>query len=503
MSPYLDWRRSEYLQPELFTPGNLCNPRSPGVAAVPRLAKEISETALRRMLGDKNRVQRTVVSLGNPRGLCVRLNPGKQGSAPCYLTYRLEPNGPVQWLPLGTYPETSLEALRDAATDALKQKREGKDPRFEVSLARKRQTEATKKAKTAPTMKDACALYSSYSSDRTNVKESTQEWADGLINRAILPYWGERLVSEITKKEVSAWHKSPEMVQTPSQADAALRILSKIFNLACEEDWRTDNPASKLPKLVRGSEKVRERILSKVERRALERTLRAMEAENATKAERVQEPTATRGIEPAAAGAIRVMLLSAMRLQECLTLRWDELPSDWECDEPDSTPGWIRKDDHKSVRRSGAKFIAITPQLKAILKAQPRRKGSPWIFPSPITPKPGKELGHFVGLQKVWERVKKRLTEDEKALVLAKKKKAVDVVNIEDVHLHDLRRTALSVTFGNQGQTLEALAKVAGHASISTTEKIYAHIEREKLRIASELIATEIAADMMLEGDLT
>lgn len=468
---------------------------------MPKLAKEVSETALRRLMGDGKREKRTVVSLGNPRGLCIRLNPGKQGSAPCYLTYRLESNGSVHWLPLGNYPDLSLEALRDAASEALKKKREGKDPRYEIAQERKRQAEATKKAKAAPTMKDACALYISYASDRSNVKESTAKWAEALINRMILPYWGERLVSEITKKEVTSWHKSPELRETPSQADAALRVLSKIFNLACEEDWRTDNPAQKLKKLVRGADKVRERTLSKAERRVLERTLRAMEAENAEKAKKAQDPKAKRGIEPAAAGAIRVLLLTAMRLQECLTLRWDEFSPGWDSEEDGAEPGWISKADHKSSRRAGAKLIAITPQLQKVIKQLPRRKGSPWVFPSPVTPKPDEELGHFIGLQKVWERVKERVTKDEEALVLAKKKRANEVINIEDVHLHDLRRTALSITYGNEGQSIEALSKVAGHASTTTTEKVYAHVELEKLRAASEMIAIEIAADMNVEGE--
>jgi integrase len=333
------------------------------------------------------------------------------------------------------------------------------------------------------------------------VKESTAKWAEALINRMILPYWGDRLVSEITKKEVTSWHKSPELRGTPSQADAALRVLSKIFNLSCEEDWRTDNPAQKLQKLVRGADKVRERTLCKAERKVLERTLRAMEAENASKAENAQDPKAKRGIEPVAAAAIRVLLLTAMRLQECLTLRWDEFSPGWDSEEEGAEPGWISKADHKSSRRAGAKSIAITPQLREVLNKLPRRKGSPWVFPSPLTPKHDKELGHFIGLQKVWERVKERVTKDEEALVLAKKKRANEAINIKDVHLHDLRRTALSITYGDEGQSIEALSKVAGHASTTTTERVYAHVGLEKQRAASEMIAIEIAADMNLGGE--
>ena len=455
---------------------------------MPRLAKEVSETGLRRLLADSKREKTKVVTLGNPRGFCVRLNPGKQTSAACYFTYRMAKGEPFQWMPLGNYPDLSLEELREAAAAALKMKKDGKDPRHETAEERKRQAEATKKAKAAPTMKDACDLYLAYAADRANVKASTESWAKAVITRLILPEWGERLVAEVTKKEVNAWHKSPALRETPSQADAALRVLSKVFNLAIEEDWRTDNPATRLPKLVRGAAKVRERILNKAERKVLERTLRSLEAEQA--------------IEPAAAGAIRVLLLSAMRLQECLSLRWDEITWDEPITDPESGEvqevftGWIRKEDHKSSRRSGTKLVAITPQLGKILRGQPTRKGSPWVFPSPLTPEPEKELGHFTGLQKVWERLRERVTKDEAALVADKKKKQSEAVNIEDVHLHDLRRTALSVTFGNEGQSIEALAKVAGHASTRTTEKIYAHVELEKLRTAAEKIATEIAEDM-------
>lgn len=455
---------------------------------MPRLAKEVSETGLRRLLADGKREVRTVVTLGNPRGLCVRLNPGKQSSAACYYTYRMAKGEPFQWMPLGSYPDMSLEELRAAAAEALKLKRDGKDPRHESTQERRRQAEATKKAKEAPLMKDACDLYLAYAADRANVKASTESWAKAVINRLILPEWGERLVSEVTKKDVNAWHKSPTLRETPSQADAALRVLSKVFNLAIEEDWRTDNPATHLPKLVRGAAKVRERILTKAERKALERTLRRLESEQA--------------IEAAAAGAIRVLLLSAMRLQECLSLRWDEIewdeatPDEATGEEKESFTGWIKKEDHKSSRRSGTKLVAITPQLGKILRNQPTRKGSPWVFPSPVTPDPGKELGHFIGLQKVWERLRERLTKDENALVAEKKKKRSEALNIEDVHLHDLRRTALSVTYGNEGQSIEALARVAGHASTVTTERIYAHIELDKLRVAAEKIANEIGIDM-------
>lgn len=471
---------------------------------MPKLATPLTTTDLKRLLADSSRTKSKVVGLGAVPGLCIRLNPGKQDSGPCYLCYRAEAYGKIIWLPLGSFPEMSLPAIISAAGAARDKKTDKKNPvdpqeerlrereeKRAAKAAAAAEAEGRAKAKSeAKTMADACMLYSAYAADRSNVKASTEAWTNAIIKRVILPYWGEHLVADVTRAEVKDWHKSDAMKEHPSQADAALRVLSKVFNLAIDEapPWRLDNPAYRLKKQVTGAAKVRKRILSKPERQALERTMRAMEADG--------------GLDPAAAGAIRALLLSAMRLQECLTLRWDEITWDEPTINPETgeeTPaltGWITKEDHKSSRHSGAKLVAITPQLGALLRAQPTRVGSAWVFPSPFDPGPDEELGHFVGLQKVWERIRERLSKDEAELVKTKKKKKAEALNIEDVHLHDLRRTALSVTYGDQGQTIEALAQVAGHASTKTTERIYAHLGDEKTRTAAEMIATKMAEDM-------
>lgn len=451
---------------------------------MPKRAPEQSETDLKRLLADSKRTKVTQVTLGGIKGLVMRVSPGKQATAPVYLAYRSE--GKAKWLPLGFWPTMSLPELHLAAATARAMK-DAKDPieernrqRAEAKAAKQAAKDAEARAiKTlseAPRMKDACQLYFTYSADRANVKASTAKWAKAVIDRLIIPYWGEHLVATVTKDQVNDWHKSEPLRATAAQSDAALRLLSKIFVLAAEKGWCIHNPATKLQKLVRGAAKVRERILDQEERKALARALSAMEREKA--------------IDPAAAGAIRTLLLTAMRLTETLSLTWDSV---------DLQSGWITIKDHKSSSRAGDKLVCITPQLKELLEAQPRRAGSDWVFPSPQTPPPGEELGHFIGLQKAWERVRERVTEDEAELVEAEKKKETDALNIEDVHLHDLRRTALSITYGNAGQSIEGLSKVANHASTRTTERIYAHVGRDKLRVAAELISTAMAADLVVE----
>lgn len=463
---------------------------------MPKRSPELSETDLKRLLNNSKRTKRVTVALGFPKGVVIRLAPGKLSSAPVYLCHRPGPGESVRYLPLGSYPELSLAELQEAAMKARTDKEKGVDLIAARKQAKAEQNAAKAAAiaeavriatgkREAKTMADACELYFTYAANRNNVKASTEEWTNSLIRRTILPFWENRLVAEVTRKEIKAWHES--MVATKFQADSSIRVLSKIFNLTLDEDppWRVNNPASRIPKHVKARENRRKRTLSQAERKALSRTLASMV-----------------GLDPVPADIIRALQISAMRLSECLSLRhseiaWDEPTWDEERGEQvDEPTGWITKTEHKTSRTSGPKTIRITSQLGKIIKPQPRRAGCDWVFPSPLNPAPGEALGHFVGLQKVWERIRKQVTKDEAELVLAGEKKKSEAVNIEDVHLHDLRRTALTITYGDAGQTLEALAEVAGHADTATTKKHYVHLETQKKRIGAELIAAKIAEDM-------
>ena len=83
--------------------------------------------------------------------------------------------------------------------------------------------------------------------------------------------------------------------------------------------------------------------------------------------------------------------------------------------------------------------------------------------------------GHFVGLQKVWKRIRER-------------------AGIPDVRIHDLRHSFAS--FGAaRGDSLYIIGKILGHKQSQTTQR-YAHLADDPLRAAADAISSHIAAVM-------
>ena len=98
----------------------------------------------------------------------------------------------------------------------------------------------------------------------------------------------------------------------------------------------------------------------------------------------------------------------------------------------------------------------------------PRIEGNPYVLP-------GLEGQHLVGLQRNWERIRKR-------------------AGLEDVRLHDLRHSFASVAVAG-GSSLYLVGKVLGHEQASTTER-YAHLADDPLKAVADKTAGQIAAAM-------
>jgi integrase len=105
----------------------------------------------------------------------------------------------------------------------------------------------------------------------------------------------------------------------------------------------------------------------------------------------------------------------------------------------------------------------------AVLKAQPRRR-SPYVFPATTGD------GHFVGLQRVWSKIRKR-------------------ADLDNLRLRDLRHSFASVAAAS-GSSLFLIAKLLGHSQMRTTQR-YAHLTERPLRMAAESTSSEITAALM------
>ena len=260
---------------------------------------------------------------------------------------------------------------------------------------------------------------------------------EGLLNQIILPKLGRRPVESISRADVRKLHHG--LRATPTRANRALALLSKMLNLA--ESWgiRADgsNPCRHVE---RYREKRRERFLSNDELARLGQALSEAEA-NAT------EP-------PSAIAAVRLLILTGCRLQEVLGLRWDQV--DYE-----------RRQLQFEESKTGQKTVALGAAALELLSGLPHLEGNPYVIP-------GKKDGaHFVGMPKVWQRIRER-------------------ANLEGVRLHDLRHSFASVGAG-AGLSLPIIGKLLGHTQAATTQR-YAHLAADPVRQAADRLSGEIAA---------
>ena len=111
--------------------------------------------------------------------------------------------------------------------------------------------------------------------------------------------------------------------------------------------------------------------------------------------------------------------------------------------------------------------IALGAAAAALLASLDRCEGNPYVCWG------NSDGGHFIGLQHVWQRLRRR-------------------AQLPEVRLHDLRHSFAS--FGAAaGMGLPILGALLGHKQPVTTAR-YAHLANDPLRAAADRITGEIAA---------
>ncbi len=124
--------------------------------------------------------------------------------------------------------------------------------------------------------------------------------------------------------------------------------------------------------------------------------------------------------------------------------------------------------------KTGSKVVPLGAPALELLAGLPHIEGNPHVFP-------GKTAGrHFIGLQKVWTRLR------EKA-------------ELAGVRIHDLRHGFASVAVAG-GDSLYLVGKVLGHQQAGTTER-YAHLADDPVRAVADRAARQIASAMASKKD--
>ena len=329
---------------------------------------------------------------------------------------------------LGTHGALSAEQARKRAAGVIDRIKRGEDADALRGCAE-------------PTVAELAQRYLS-AHVAVNCNAHTARIYRGALDNHILPALGALPLGAVERTHVAALHY--RLRETPRAANRALMVLAKMFSLAAA--WGLVEEGTNPCRAIRRyRERKRERFLSRDEYRRLGAALAEAEAAGTA--------------SPYAVAALRLLLLTGCRLNEILTLRWDDV---------DRTAGEFRLRDGKT----GARMVPLTPAADAVLAEIARVPHNPWIVAGKA---PGTHLATITG---AWYRVRTR-------------------AGLDDVRIHDLRHSFASRALA-AGESLSMIGKLLGHADLQSTAR-YAHLEREREKLSATRVGLSLGADIMAE----
>ncbi len=264
------------------------------------------------------------------------------------------------------------------------------------------------------TVRDICMLY--LNDYATRYRKSYKDDIS-LAQRFILPVLGEKNVTSVTVQDCDSLHKS---IAHKVQANRAIKMIRAMYAYASRMQVITCQCPASAVRLH--SEYSRDRFLTVDE---IARLIKGIE--QLKKTHLLQ------------ATAIEILLFTACRRNEILSLKWEQI-------------NFLHRFFLLETTKNGKKrVVPLLPELIASLEKLP--KVSEFVFPG--------KSEHIKELRKTWSRLCK-------------------IAELQDVHLHDMRRTAASHLVMH-GKTLYEASKILGHSSTSCTS-IYARFDVESVR---------------------
>lgn len=320
---------------------------------------------------------------------------------------------------IGVHGVLSTEQAREEAKKLFGDVAKGEDPSAVARLKRNTRTISD--------------LAREYLESHSKIKKTPKGYKEDLyfLNEIVLKRYGRLSVEKISTLDLQKIHV--ELQKTPYKANKLRDLLSKMFNLAIQWGWRSDNP-------VKGIEKYKEykrhRWLNNEEVQKLWYALDSYPNQNVS-------------------NVIRLLLLTGSRRNEVLYATWDQF---------DLEMGVWTKPAHTTKQRRMEHLPLSTSALDILIKMKDESI-SPFLFPGKVPGRPLQEI------KKSWDTIRKK-------------------AGIPDVRLHDLRHTHASHLVSS-GLSLSIVGKLLGHTQASTTQR-YAHLADEPLRQATELFGEKV-----------
>ena len=255
------------------------------------------------------------------------------------------------------------------------------------------------------------------------------------VESRIRPLFGRLPLEDLTPERLASWHRKIGQ-DSPVEANRCLETLRAAWSWADRHELLPEGLRNPAGRVQRFRERSRDRWLRREE------------------IERLMDATRKEG-DLHAGAAIPLLLLTGLRKGELLSARWEDVDLE-------------RREIRLPETKSGEAQVRLLPSPAVqILRELPRYGESPFVFPSPTDPRT-----HRKDIKPQWQRIRK-------------------AAGLEDVTLHDLRRTAGSF-MAQAGVPLQVIQHVLGHSHPGVT-RLYARLASENEREALETLAGELS----------
>jgi len=240
--------------------------------------------------------------------------------------------------------------------------------------------------------------------------------------RLHLSHFAKRRIGAISKTDIIHLHSSLAKTSGLYSANRVLGMLATMFNKAIEWGWEGINPCIGIKKF---KEKSRERFIQGDEITKFFKSLN-------------EEPNET------FRDFFYISLLTGARRSNVQSMNWSDISF--------NRSEWVIKE----TKNGEAQTITLSSQAIAILQERCKTRNSDWVFPSPSS-----KSGHIEEPKKAWKNLLER-------------------AEIEDLRIHDLRRT-LGSWQAATGANSFIIGKSLGHKTQHATA-IYARLNMDPVR---------------------